>query len=191
MNFFTKKEAIFFITILIISFLIIFFFTNYNSSFLSFEKGYLSTNTYVSDLEIFFCPEDYCSSHLISEINFAEKSIYVAIYSFTHYDIANALISAKKRGLDVKIIIDFLQSTSKYSLHNMLEEQGILIFIKKDSGVMHNKFAIIDEKKVFTGSFNYSLNADTKNDETLILIKNKIIASKFFSKFNKLLKESY
>ena len=178
MNFFNKKEFFFFMAFLLACFFTIFFI----SSEKSFQNNF-SEELCVSSVEVYFCPEDFCSSRLISQIDSAEESVFVAIYSFTHEGIANALISAKERDLDVRVVIDFLQSTSSNSVHELLEEKGIPVFVKKGSGIMHNKFIVIDGKKVFTGSFNYSWNADLRNDENLVLIVDSFVVSKFVSKF--------
>lgn len=140
--------------------------------------------------EVFFCPEDDCSFYLINEIDSAETKIDVAIYSFTHGDIANALINAKNRGVNVRVIFDDGQTNTQYSLDEMLLEEGVQIRKKSGSGYMHNKFMIIDNKVVATGSFNYSNNADTKNDENLIFIYDYVLAAKYYLEFNELWDES-
>lgn len=189
MVFFSKKEFLVLSTILI-SFILLFFLIDYNYQY--FNNPFFLNNQKINDdfcfnnIEVYFCPEDFCSSRLINEINLAEKSIFVAIYSFTHHDIANALIEAKKRGLDVKVVFDFLQSHSEHSVQEILLDNMIGVSVRKNNGIMHNKFLIIDEKKVFTGSFNYSLNADTKNDENLVFIVDEKIAKLFLLKFEKL-----
>jgi phosphatidylserine/phosphatidylglycerophosphate/cardiolipin synthase-like enzyme len=140
--------------------------------------------------EVYFCPEDNCSFYLIDEINSAQSTIDVAIYSFTHEGIANALISAKNRGVKVRVIFDDGQSNTQYSLDEKLLEEGIQVRKKGGSGYMHNKFMVVDKKVVGTGSFNYSNNADTKNDENLVLIYNYELVSKYSLEFNELWDES-
>ncbi len=182
MNFFSKRELVLFVVVLFVSFFFLLFFENPNIFCPDKSAFVINYNNW----EVYFCPEDFCSSQLISKINLAEDSIFVAIYSFTHKDIADALILAKKRGVDVIVVMDFLQSTSQHSVHNLLIENSVPVFIKRDSGVMHNKFMIIDNSSVFTGSFNYSLNADRRNDENLVFIFDKELAKKFVLKFNNL-----
>lgn len=181
--FFDKDNLFFLLLFIFFSFFVIFFF---NNCFVE-EKIFLEEDY---SLKVFFCPEDFCSNRLIQGIDSANESVFVAIYSFTHKDIANSLISAKNRGVEVIVVLDFLQSTSTHSVLSFLEENNVPVFIKKGSGAMHNKFSIIDGEKVFTGSFNYSLNADLRNDENLIFIQNKEIASKFLKKFNFLVMET-
>ena len=54
------------------------------------------------------------------------------------------------------------------------------------SGLMHNKFAVIDGRTVLTGSFNWTITADTKNDENLLVITDKELAQKYVKQFNRL-----
>ncbi len=134
-------------------------------------------------VSVFFCPEDACAQHLISEFDSAENSIHVAVYSFTSDKIANSLARAAARGVEVRIVSDYSQSFSEYSVLEQLSLAEADVCIKKGSGLMHNKFAVIDGKTVATGSFNYTKNADTKNDENLVLIRSKKQAQKFTLEF--------
>jgi phosphatidylserine/phosphatidylglycerophosphate/cardiolipin synthase-like enzyme len=140
----------------------------------------------VTSVEAFFCPQDECAQQLVKKIDSAQKSIYIAIYSFTQADIAGALISAKERGVEVKVVFDFDQSTNSSSVDEKLIAAGIAVARRNGSGYMHNKFSIIDGNIVSTGSFNYSNNADVRNDENLIFISSEDIAAKFKSDFDHL-----
>lgn len=51
---------------------------------------------------------------------------------------------------------------------------------------MHNKFAIIDEAVIITGSFNWTLSASTKNQENILILENKQVVNSYLSEFNKL-----
>lgn len=137
-----------------------------------------------SKVTAYFCPQDACADHLIQRINSSQKSLYIAIYSFTHDGIADAVIAAKKRGVDVKVIFDYDQSKIKESDDEKLAVAGIPIALRSGSGYMHNKFAVIDGNVVATGSFNYSENADTKNEENLVFIENPSIAGQFKQDFD-------
>jgi phosphatidylserine/phosphatidylglycerophosphate/cardiolipin synthase-like enzyme len=54
----------------------------------------------------YFSPEDRCSEVVISWISKAENSLNLAIYSFTHRDIAEALMEAHSRGMAVRVILE-------------------------------------------------------------------------------------
>jgi len=133
--------------------------------------------------EALFCPEEQCESRTIAAIKNAETSIEVAIYSFTSKNIEAALIEAKERGVRCRLVLDFLQSKSRYSRTKSLGENGFEIRIAKSGKTMHNKFAIIDHSIVLTGSYNWTKNADTKNDENLVFIFDKKIANEYSTEF--------
>lgn len=135
-------------------------------------------------VEAYFCPADACADKLVKKIDLAKSSIYIAIYSFTLDDISDAVIRAKKRGLDVKVIYDSDQSKNDASDDERLGNEGINIAYRNGSGYMHNKFTIIDMNIVATGSFNYSNNADTRNEENLVFIESSTLAEKFKENFD-------
>ena len=139
-----------------------------------------------SPVQVFFCPQEHCADQLIGHINDANQSIYVVIYSFTHVGISDALIRAKERGVDVRVLFDYDQAAGSSSVDEKLAAAGIPIVRRNGPGYMHNKFTVIDGNLVSTGSFNYSNNADTKNDENLVFIWSAEIAKKYKADFDKL-----
>jgi len=140
--------------------------------------------------EVYFCPRDNCSIQLINQIDNAESSIHTAIYSFTLDSIADAMIIAKSRGVDVKIVVDRSQASSKYAEDDRLLEAGIPLKYAGFSGLMHNKFTVVDGSIVSTGSFNYSQNGDTKNNENLLIIYDEKVAGEYEEEFQRLWEQS-
>ncbi|WP_353272841.1 MULTISPECIES: phospholipase D family protein [unclassified Wolbachia] len=117
-----------------------------------------------------FTPGENCTNLIIDSVDHAKKSVLVQAYQFTSKPIAESLIQAKKRGVEVKIILDKSQIHSKYSVVNELFEQGIKIYIDFKPAIAHNKVMIIDNQKIITGSFNFSDAAQKKNAENLLII---------------------
>jgi len=133
-------------------------------------------------VENYFCPEDNCKLQVINALKSANNSIYFMTYSFTDEDIGNLLYNKDYLGLDVKGILESKQ-ISLYSRWQDLEK-----FSVKDNNkyTMHHKVFIIDEKIVVTGSYNPTKNANEKNDENILIIHSKEIASEFLEEFNRL-----
>ena len=123
------------------------------------------------EIGIWFSPNGGCTEAIVSEISMAQKSIRVQAYSFTSEPIANALIKAYKRGLDVEIILDRSQESERYSQLREVKRAGIPTFIDAKHAIAHNKIMIIDERVVITGSFNFTKGAEEKNAENLLIIK--------------------
>jgi phosphatidylserine/phosphatidylglycerophosphate/cardiolipin synthase-like enzyme len=143
---------------------------------LAFSGCQQSSTTTVSSspsISVYFSPRGGATSAIVSEIKRAEKSIDVAIYSFTSRKIAKALISAHKRGVKVRVVADEGSARSRNSVLPLLEAVGIEVRYKRGSGggLMHNKYAVIDGKTVITGSFNWTVSAEKRNDENLLVIK--------------------
>lgn len=123
-----------------------------------------------------FSPQGRCIDHIVSAIIRAESSILVMAYSFTSFPIAQALVNAFERGIDVKILIDRSQLKGKFSQLSFLIQRGIPVFIDLAAGIAHNKIIIFDEKSVLTGSYNFSHAAEVKNAENLLFIDDPSLA---------------
>ncbi len=126
-----------------------------------------------------FSPKGNCSNHIIREIQRAEREILVAVYAFTSGEIAWALVQAKQRGINIRVLLDQkFDRKSKYSKGSFLKKQGLnvrwasgLSKGDKKRGLMHQKFAVIDSRIVFTGSYNWTASAETFNHENLLLFR--------------------
>jgi phosphatidylserine/phosphatidylglycerophosphate/cardiolipin synthase-like enzyme len=106
---------------------------------------------------------------LISLIDNARDHVYFAIYEFTLTDVADALVRAKMRGIDVRGIVDRENSTSSYEspIIDELTRAGIpLVTQRQENGIMHIK-ALVTERAYASGSYNWTHSATTENDEVL------------------------
>jgi hypothetical protein len=140
----------------------------------------------VGGMAAFFSPNGGVTRRIISEINNAQVSIDVAIYSFTSDGIRDALIAAKNRQVAIRIIADSSQASSAGSEIDTLEQTGIPMkrSTGESEGIMHNKYMIIDGRVLFTGSFNWSGNAEDSNYENAIFIQASPIIQKYQDDFN-------
>ncbi|MFZ2167524.1 MAG: phospholipase D-like domain-containing protein [Minisyncoccia bacterium] len=108
---------------------------------------------------------------IISLINETEDHIYFAIYTFTLPSIADALVEAKKRGVDVRGIMDSEQSSNSYGapITEKLRAAGIPLVKERHAsgnGIMHIKLLVTEQAYAF-GSYNWTRSATTINDEIL------------------------
>ncbi|SNR77475.1 phospholipase D family protein [Desulfurobacterium atlanticum] len=142
----------------------------------------------------YFSPKGGCTSAIIREIENANSSIDAAIFSFTSKKLARALISAHNKGIKVRVIIDQGTAKSKRCVASILKKAGIPVRFKRGSGggLMHNKFAVIDGKVVITGSFNWTVSAEKRNDENIVIIKgDRETSARFKEKFEHLWRLAY
>jgi phosphatidylserine/phosphatidylglycerophosphate/cardiolipin synthase-like enzyme len=159
----------------------------------------ISFNTYAAtplnsgaSFDIGFSPDGDSLELVLKGINSAKKSIYVAAYSFTSKPISSALLSAYKRGVDVKVVADAKSNSGKYSATTYLANNNVPVKLDSNYAIFHHKFIIIDGQTLETGSFNFSKNAATKNAENVLLLWNvPQIAQVYYSEWQKLWNESY
>ena len=128
-----------------------------------------------------FSPQGKCSTYILREIDTAKKELLVAVYAFTNDELASALVQAKKRGVAVQVVVDReFDLANESSKGKFFEAQKIPLRRVsgaksknqvKDAGLMHQKFAVIDRRIVFTGSYNWTRSADNLNDENLLLFR--------------------
>ena len=134
---------------------------------------------------VFFSPEDECGKVILDQINGAQKSIDVAMYVFTSRVLSRALVSAVKRGVKVRAFLDGENAREYYSKANLLEKNGIIVKLEKGDGLMHNKFCLIDNALLITGSYNWTTSADLRNDENLMLIRSEDVVKAYRIQFEK------
>lgn len=120
------------------------------------------------DFELGFSPGGSSLKVVLDSINSAKASILVACYEFTSRDIAEALENAAHRGIRVRIVADFKASQGKYSQISVMRSAGIPIRLDRRYAIMHNKFMVIDESGIETGSFNYTDGAISRNAENAV-----------------------
>ena len=116
---------------------------------------------------------------MVDALDAAKHSVRVQAYSFTSAPIAKALVEAKRRGLDVEIVLDKSQRTEKYSSADFVAHAGIPTFIDSAHAIAHNKVMVIDSEIVLTGSFNFTKAAEDRNAENLLVIHDRSLAEKY------------
>jgi len=132
-----------------------------------------------------FSRVEVCSSIIAKLIDSAERYVYVAIYSFTLDTLGDALIRARDRGVDVKVVIEREQADVKGSEYEKLLKAGINVRLDGNQYLMHHKFMVVDGGVVVTGSYNWSYGAEKSNDENLIVISNPDIARLYEEEFQR------
>ena len=132
-----------------------------------------------SEIEVYFSPQDKSSKRIIELINNAKNYIYVPTFLITHKDIADALINARKRNIDVRLIIDANSTNTRNTKHKLLRESGILLKSENYAGKLHSKTMIIDDEYLIIGSMNFSNSGENKNDENMLVIKNTNFARNY------------
>ena len=141
-----------------------------------------------ADTQVYFSPNGGCQNAVITEIGKAQKTIDIAMYYLTSREIAQELVRAKDRNVKVRIVLDKSQEAQAYSKSRYLIKRGFEVKYHTGPGLMHNKFALIDDKMLITGSFNWTPTANQKNEENLLMITDKELIKKYEDRFEYLWK---
>jgi phosphatidylserine/phosphatidylglycerophosphate/cardiolipin synthase-like enzyme len=113
------------------------------------------------------------------------------MYIFTDREIALPLIKAQERGVKVRLYLDKDQVDYQYSQSRFLVQKGIKTRISSNKYIMHNKFAIIDNRILLTGSYNWTFSANNRNDENLMVIDDPELIEIFQNQFINLWTNKY
>ncbi|MEX1247310.1 MAG: phospholipase D-like domain-containing protein [Anaerolineales bacterium] len=134
-------------------------------------------------VETYFSPEDGNLEHLIALVDGAEDSIYFLAFSFTTDELADALLAAQARGVEIRGVMDNTQAAHPASEYQRLVDGGMAVRIDGEGGSLHHKVLVIDGAIVVTGSYNFSANAENRNDENTLVIHSAELASEFIEEF--------
>ena len=123
---------------------------------------------------------------LAAAIDQAHLCVDVAVYDLDLSTISNALISAHRRGIKVRVVTESDNLDSIGSKIPALVEAGIPVIGDRRESLMHNKFTVIDRMEVWSGSMNYTANDAYRNDNNLIRIRSTVLAEDYTDEFNEM-----
>jgi phosphatidylserine/phosphatidylglycerophosphate/cardiolipin synthase-like enzyme len=122
-------------------------------------------------IQVAFSPHQAATEAVVAAIESAQKTVHVAAYSFTSKPIADALIAAHARGVEVEAVLDKSNATAKYTEATEVAAAGIPVRVDYQYRIMHDKFIIVDGVTVETGSFNFTRAASESNAENVIVLR--------------------
>ena len=121
---------------------------------------------------------------MLKVIGSARQSIRLAGYSFTSPTVVRGLMHAKRRGVDVKVLLDDKGNRGQASVAtmNLIVGAGIPLRVVSAYAIHHDKYIVVDGKHTETGSFNYSQTAAKSNSENLLVIwDNPTLAGRYLA----------
>lgn len=135
-------------------------------------------------LQAAFAPGDNLEELVCESISAARQQVLVQAYLLTSKKIGAALVAARRRGIEVLVMLDAEQLEKAVSVAPVLEAAGIPIWLETKYQNAHNKVMVIDagrpEATVITGSFNFTWTAQHKNAENLLIARNNpVLAARY------------
>jgi phosphatidylserine/phosphatidylglycerophosphate/cardiolipin synthase-like enzyme len=137
------------------------------------EHAFPATGT----IQVAFTPDENAIALIVEALREARKSVLVQAFSFTSNEIAFALIEAKRRGLEVRVLADGQQTIKLESSRiGLLAGAGVPVWLDEQHQSAHNKVMVLDAETghptIITGSMNFTYAGQFKNAENLLIIRN-------------------
>ncbi|MEA1885084.1 MAG: phospholipase D-like domain-containing protein [Thermotogota bacterium] len=130
-----------------------------------------------------FSPEEDCFDFLLNELSKAQKTVYIAMFAFSDNRIAHYLKVLSSKGVKIHILAD--KDWNLSSIYSDIDDMARYSSVRMDvsEALLHEKFIVIDERVLLTGSYNYTASAQTRNDEFLYKSKARTLVKRFTDHF--------
>lgn len=150
----------------------------------------LLTNAPASDrVDVFFSPGEECREAIIRQINDSVSRLKICVFTISDDTITQAILTAHKKGRDIKVITDNDKSLDMGSDIERLAREGIDVKIDNTSNHMHHKFMVSDDRFLITGSYNWTQSAARYNHENIVLTNEAKAVKSFLHEFDQLWRE--
>ncbi|MFT7519747.1 MAG: cardiolipin hydrolase [Kiritimatiellia bacterium] len=135
---------------------------------------------------VLFGPQDPMWETLHSLVCGARTSLDLAVFTLTDDRLSNALIDVHRRGVRVRLLSDDSKSDDKGSDVRRLRKAGVPVCTDGSPFHFHHKFAVIDDRVVVTGSYNWTRSADERNRENVLVTEDRQIVMAYAKGFEQL-----
>jgi len=130
-------------------------------------------------LGLYFTPPANAAAAVVDVIDQSQTQVLVQAYGFTHNGIAQALIRAQARGVQVRVLLDQKSETSNRYVIELMVANDMVWRQDGQHAIAHNKVIVVDNNIVITGSFNFTHSAQTRNAENLLVLKSSELAQSY------------
>ncbi|MEL7431514.1 MAG: phospholipase D-like domain-containing protein [Chlamydiota bacterium] len=137
------------------------------------KSGYITATVGAQQVSLYLLPDPRgrALQAIKQRIADARESLKIAMFTFTHPGLVEAMIDAQKRGVSVEVSIDKnARYGSSLEAIQKLEEAGATIFTSPGSALMHHKFLMIDDTSLILGSANWTKAAFYKNHDSFVIL---------------------
>lgn len=128
-------------------------------------------------------------SRLYGYLAGAVESVDVCVFVICCQDLADILVQLHRKDIKVRIICDDEQVDITGSQIWPLRKEGISVRTDHSSYLMHHKFIVIDNQLLITGSFNWTRQAISGNQENLLILNHRETVRKYLTEFERLWNE--
>ena len=141
-----------------------------------------------AEARAYVSPAGGIQAALLALVESASVSVDVAIFDFTAGRLADALLRARERGVAVRIVADARQARGRRSVLPRLSAAGVAVHLVhgRGRGIMHDKFAVFDARRLVTGSYNWTDSAERANFENALVLDDPRLVARYADAFERL-----
>ena len=136
-----------------------------------------------ANVRTLWAPYDDVHAALLALVNTAQRSLVVAMFGFTDTELASA-VEAKldDPSIHCQITLDSRQAagpTEKKMLehYGILDSNSVVVGTSEKSEIMHRKVMVVDGRWRISGSTNWSLNGEDRQDNELTVIDDATVCA--------------
>ncbi|GAB4188511.1 MAG: phospholipase D-like domain-containing protein [Roseiflexaceae bacterium] len=124
----------------------------------------------------------------VADIDAARRSVDVAVFDLDVPEFVDALLRAKERGAEVRVVLDSenLETPEVAEQAGRLENGGITVISDQREAFMHNKFIVIDNAITWMGSWNITENDTFRNNNNMIRFVNQQLSGFYSGEFEQM-----
>lgn len=145
-----------------------------------------STGPTLDIAEAVFSPQHDGAARIVGLFDTARVSVEVCVFTITDDRISQAMISAHRRGVRLRVITDDDKRVDPGSDVEWLVRSGIPVRVDRTEYHMHHKFAIFDGRMLLNGSYNWTRSASLHNEENFLLTSESRLVQPFRELFEQL-----
>lgn len=126
-----------------------------------------------------FSPGSACRTAIVQRLQQARLSADICVFTISDDAIAEAIVTAHRRGVAVRVVTDDDKALDAGSDVDWLRNAGVPLACDRSPAHMHHKFALVDGRWLINGSYNWTRSAATANEENLVVCNDAGLVAEF------------
>ncbi len=138
------------------------------------------------EIGAWFSPGHDPLNAIIAQMRRARRSADICVFTITDDRISDGILGLAKRGVKVRVISDDDKIHDLGSDLKRLMDAGIDVALDRTQAHMHHKFALFDDARLLTGSFNWTRAASGENHENVLVTSEPVLVEAYRQEFERL-----